>query len=99
MRRAAEVLTRDEAALLKDIPGKNAAAGKAAIAGLRKSLQEFQVVVENKDKQEARRRCGEPGSRLPPHGHHVTRALTRRRRSDCAGAAEAAGGAGVRHAD
>ena len=54
MRRALDVVVRDEATLLKDIPASNQAAGKAAIAALRKSLQEFQVIVANKDKQEAR---------------------------------------------
>jgi cyclophilin family peptidyl-prolyl cis-trans isomerase len=52
VRRALEVATRDEAALLKDVPEGNKAQAKAALAKLKQSLQEFQVVVANKDKQE-----------------------------------------------
>ena len=52
VRRALDVVVRDSAALLKDIPAKNAEAGAAAIAGLKQTLQDFQVVVANKDKQE-----------------------------------------------
>jgi len=52
--RALDVVTREEAAILKDVPAANTAAAKAALASLKKSLQQFQVVVSNKDKQEVR---------------------------------------------
>lgn len=52
MRRALEVATRDEASLLADVaPGKKAE-GASALASLKKCLQDFAVVVANKDKQE-----------------------------------------------
>ena len=52
--RALDIVTRDESAILKDVPAANQAAAKAALAGLKKSLQQFKVVVDNKDKQEVR---------------------------------------------
>ena len=62
MSRALDVVTRDESGILKDVPPANQAAAKAALAGLKKSLQQFKVVVDNKDKQEVRaprlRACG-----------------------------------------
>jgi hypothetical protein len=61
--RALDVVSRDEGGILKDVPPANQAAAKAALAGLKKSLQQFKVVVDNKDKQEVRlnpwlRACG-----------------------------------------
>lgn len=54
VRKALEVATRDEAALLADVVPANRPAAQAALASLKRSLQDFQVVVANKDKQEAR---------------------------------------------
>ena len=87
--RALDVVTRDESGILKDVPPANQAAAKAALAGLKKSLQQFKVVVDNKDKQEVRaprlRACGGACASVSPAAR-------------VAGALQAAGGAGLHHA-
>lgn len=60
MRKALSV-ARDDAALLKDVAPAKRAAAAAAVEGLKRTLQDFQVLVANKDKQEARSGPGGAG--------------------------------------
>ena len=54
MRRSLGIVKNEAAAILADVPAANKATATAALARLRTSLEEFSVVVANKDKQEAR---------------------------------------------
>ena len=55
VRKALEVASQPEA-VLKDVPPAGQEQAKEALAKLKACLQEFKVVVDNKDKQEARAR-------------------------------------------
>ena len=54
MRRSLSIVKDESGKLLADVPARNKAAASAALAALKTSLTEFQVIVANKDKQEAR---------------------------------------------
>ena len=56
VRRSLSIVKDDSGKLLADVPARNKAAATATLATLKTSLQEFQVIVANKDKQEARMR-------------------------------------------
>ena len=54
MNRSLGVVKNEGAKILADVPAANKAAATASLAKLRTALEEFTVVVSNKDKQEAR---------------------------------------------
>ena len=52
VRRALQIVRDDSAKVLADVPAANKAAATAELAKLKTALEEFSVVVANKDKQE-----------------------------------------------
>ena len=47
-----KIVTKDGAAILKDVAPQNAAKARELLASLKAGLEEFKVVVDNKDKQQ-----------------------------------------------
>ena len=65
MKRALEIVERQEKAILADAAAAKKEDAVAALGKLRTALKEFVVVVDNKDKQEARRWRHSPRNALP----------------------------------